>query len=68
MLTPTMYVSSRNSPRTWVTSLIKRMAGIYSCLPLLPPSTLILSFSTMESLEVPDFNQNAFIDLIVSVP
>jgi hypothetical protein len=41
---------------------------IYSCLPLLPPSTLILSFSTIESLEAPDFNQNASIDLIVNVP
>jgi hypothetical protein len=64
--TPTMQsrnASSRNSTRTWVTSLIKRRASMHSCLPLLPPLTLILSLSAIESLEAPGFNRNTSTDL-----
>jgi hypothetical protein len=52
-------VSSRSSLRTSVTSLMKRRAGMYSCLPLLPPLTLISAFHAIEPLEAPDFKRNA---------
>jgi hypothetical protein len=46
------------------TNLIKGRAGMYSCLLLLPPSTLTTSLSSIESLRTPDFKRNASTDLI----